>query len=245
VFPLRNFTARDLYVRRTADPPARGSGRQAQSALQLHGQRLDLVIDTSSATSASIRRDPVVGRRHRPPRGRRQWTSRCPWGARAAQGALALEPARRRRVEAILQHSEAGELPSRSGPCAAFSDFRAVEQEYFGRPARFPAAPNRPAARGLGPEPVDRPHHHEAFSAANDVFTAAQKGFPVRDTVARGRARGHRGRHGVGFPSIGLEQNRAQIEMFAGEAFRLGLTARRVTVEDILPGTFWVLRTSA
>ena len=37
---------------------------------------------------------------------------------------------------------------------------------------------------------------------------------------------------GVDFHPFGLEPNRAQIEMFAGEAFRLGLTGRRVTVEE-------------
>ena len=37
---------------------------------------------------------------------------------------------------------------------------------------------------------------------------------------------------GDDFHPYGLERNRAQIEMFAGEAFQLGLTRRRVTVEE-------------
>ena len=37
---------------------------------------------------------------------------------------------------------------------------------------------------------------------------------------------------GEDFHPYGVERNRAQIEMFAGEAFRLGLTSRRITVED-------------
>ena len=37
---------------------------------------------------------------------------------------------------------------------------------------------------------------------------------------------------GEDFHPYGLERNRAQIEMFAGEAFTLGLTSRRVTVEE-------------
>ena len=37
---------------------------------------------------------------------------------------------------------------------------------------------------------------------------------------------------GEDFHPYGLERNRAQIEMFAGEAFRVGLTSRPVTVEE-------------
>ena len=36
---------------------------------------------------------------------------------------------------------------------------------------------------------------------------------------------------GDDFHPYGFERNRAQIEMFADEAFRLGLTGRRVTPE--------------
>ena len=37
---------------------------------------------------------------------------------------------------------------------------------------------------------------------------------------------------GDDFHPYGLERNRGQIEMFAAEAFRLGLTSRRVTVDE-------------
>jgi hypothetical protein len=37
---------------------------------------------------------------------------------------------------------------------------------------------------------------------------------------------------GEDFHPYGLERNRPQIEMFAGEAHRLGLTSRRVTPEE-------------
>src|SRR5207245_10712049 len=72
----------------------------------------------------------------------------------------------------------------------------------------------------------------DASKAANDCFTAAQKGFPyatpwleaeLEDTVAV---------MGEDFHPYGLERNRAQIQAFAGEAFRLGLTSRQVTTEE-------------
>src|SRR5713101_5463348 len=37
---------------------------------------------------------------------------------------------------------------------------------------------------------------------------------------------------GEDFHPYGLERNRAQIDAFAGEAFRLGLTSRRVTTDE-------------
>jgi hypothetical protein len=37
---------------------------------------------------------------------------------------------------------------------------------------------------------------------------------------------------GEDFHPYGLERNRAHIDMFTGEAFRLGLTSRRVTTEE-------------
>jgi hypothetical protein len=37
---------------------------------------------------------------------------------------------------------------------------------------------------------------------------------------------------GDDFHPFGLDRNRAQIEMFAAEAFRLGLTSRHVSVEE-------------
>jgi len=37
---------------------------------------------------------------------------------------------------------------------------------------------------------------------------------------------------GEDFHPYGIEQNRGQIDMFAGEAFRLGLTSRRVTADE-------------
>jgi len=37
---------------------------------------------------------------------------------------------------------------------------------------------------------------------------------------------------GEDFHPYGLERNRSQIEAFAAEAFRLGLTSRQVTTEE-------------
>ena len=72
----------------------------------------------------------------------------------------------------------------------------------------------------------------EAFSAANDCFTASQKGFPYATPWLEAELEATAAVMGEDFHPYGVERNRAQIEMFAGEAFRLGLTSRRISVED-------------
>jgi 4,5-dihydroxyphthalate decarboxylase len=72
----------------------------------------------------------------------------------------------------------------------------------------------------------------EAFSAANDWFTAAQKGFPYATPWLEAELEETEAVMGRDFHPHGLEANRSQIEMFAGEAFRLGFTSRRITVEE-------------
>jgi 4,5-dihydroxyphthalate decarboxylase len=121
-----------------------------------------------------------------------------------------------------------------TGPIARlFPDFRGVEQEYFRKTGAFPPQhlivlrreaweANRWIARSLT----------AAFIAANDTFTAAQKSFPYATPWLEAELESTAAVMGEDFHPYGLERNRAQIEMFAGEAFRLGLTGRRVTVEE-------------
>ena len=72
----------------------------------------------------------------------------------------------------------------------------------------------------------------EAFIACNDSFTAAQRSFPYATPWLEAELESTAAVMGADFHPYGLERNRSQIEMFAGEAFRLGLTGRRVTVEE-------------
>jgi 4,5-dihydroxyphthalate decarboxylase len=137
-------------------------------------------------------------------------------------------------LEAIYSPPRPQAYHPKTGPIVRlFPDFRHIEYEYFLKTGAFPPqhliiirreawVANRWIARSLT----------EAFGAANDCFTAAQKGFPyatpwleaeLEDTVAV---------MGEDFHPYGLERNRAQIEAFSGEAFRLGLTSRRVTAEE-------------
>ena len=72
----------------------------------------------------------------------------------------------------------------------------------------------------------------EAFDAANEWFTATQKSFPYATPWLEAELEETAAVMGEDFHPYGLERNRAQIDMFAGEAFRLGLTSRRITTEE-------------
>ena len=72
----------------------------------------------------------------------------------------------------------------------------------------------------------------DAFIAANDCFAAAQKGFPYATPWLEAELEETEAVMGADFHPFGFERNRAQIEMFAGEAFKLGLTSRLITPEE-------------
>ena len=176
----------------------------------------------------------MVDRRHRHALFRADEPEAAPRGERACPGEIAVGHADRRRAGGHLQPAAPAAYHPKTGPIVRlFPEFRYIEQEYFLKTGAFPPQhlvvirreaweANRWIARSLT----------EAFIAANDCFTAAQKGFPyatpwleaeLEDTVAV---------MGENFHPFGLERNRAQIDTFAAEAFRLGLTSRQVTTEE-------------
>ncbi|PYM92473.1 MAG: hypothetical protein DME08_20750 [Candidatus Rokuibacteriota bacterium] len=236
VFPLRNFTARDLYVRR---------GGPIREPADLAGKRVGMYSYTASGSIWYRHFLRFVGL---DPASIEWWIGDVDtaWSSAAMNQTLppgAHAPAPGRSLSDMLVAGELDAIYSpprpqayhpRTGPIARlFPAFRAIEQEYFLKTGAFPPqhlivlrretwGANRWIAKSLT----------DAFIAANDGFTAAQSGFPyatpwleaeLEDTVAV---------MGENFHPYGLGQNRAQIEMFSSEAFRLGLTSRLVTVEE-------------
>jgi 4,5-dihydroxyphthalate decarboxylase len=137
-------------------------------------------------------------------------------------------------LEAIYSPPRPQAYHPRQGPIARlFPDFRRVEQEYFRKTGAFPPQhlivlrrqaweAHRWIARSLT----------QAFIDCNDTFTAAQRSFPCATPWLEAELEDTAAVMGEDFHPYGLEPNRAQIDMFAGEAFRLGLTSRRITVEE-------------
>jgi 4,5-dihydroxyphthalate decarboxylase len=235
IFPLRNFTARDLYI--VKDGPIRTVRDLVGKRIGMYGWAnsgsiwyrhflrylgLDLrtlrwwigPIDTPLPGTGAIDLPPGV---NEPPPGRT-----------LAEMLLAGE------LDAIVSPPRPARYHPADGPIVRlFPEFRALEQAYFRQTGAFPPQhlivirraaweANKWIAKSLT----------EAFVQCNDEFTAAQKGFPyatpwleaeIEETVAL---------MGEEFHPYGVEMNRGQMEMFCRTAFEAGLTSRLVSIED-------------
>ena len=235
VFPLRNFTARDLYVRR---------GGPIRRPEDLAGRRIGMYSYTASGSIwyrhflRFVGLDPAtiqwwIGDIDTP------WSA--PMDATLPPGVKAPPSGQSLAAMLIAGELEAVYSPPRpaayhpvDGPIARlFPDFRGIEQEYFRRTGAFPPQhlivirrdvweANRWIARSLT----------DAFIAANDTFTAAQRGFPYATPWLEAELEDTSAVMGDDFHPYGFERNHGQIDAFAAEAFRLGSTSRRITVEE-------------
>jgi 4,5-dihydroxyphthalate decarboxylase len=236
VFPLRNFTARDLYVRR---------GGPIREPADLAGKRISMYSYTASGSIWYRHFLRFIGL---DPDAIQWWIGDIDtaWSSASMNQTLppgVNAPAPGRSLSDMLIAGELDAIYSpprpqayhpRSGPIARlFPDFRGIEQEYFLKTGAFPPQhlivlrrevweANRWIAKSLT----------EAFMAANDCFTAAQSGFPYATPWLEAELEDTAAVMGDDFHPYGLERNRAQIEMFTGEAFGLGLTSRRITTDE-------------
>jgi 4,5-dihydroxyphthalate decarboxylase len=235
VFPLRNFTARDLYIR---------LGGPVRRPEDLAGKRIGMYSYTASGSIWYRHFLRFVGLDP----GAIQWwigDIDTPYSAPTEQklppGVNAAAPGRSLsdmllagELEAIYSPPRPVAYHPRTGPIVRlFPEFRYIEQEYFLKTGAFPPQhlvvirretweANRWIARSLT----------EAFSDANECFTAAQKGFPYATPWLEAELEDTVTVMGENFHPFGLERNRAQIDTFAAEAFRLGLTSRQVTTDE-------------
>jgi 4,5-dihydroxyphthalate decarboxylase len=235
VFPLRNFTARDLYVRR--------NGPMKKPA-DLIGKRIGMY---SYSASGSIWYRHFLRFVGVDPATIEWWIGDIdtPWSAPMDQtlpSGVKAPPAGRSLSDMLLADEldaiyspprPAAYHPTGGGLARLFPEFRSVEQDYYRRTGAFPPQhlmvvhravweKNRWIAGSLT----------KAFIAANDTFTAAQKGFPYATPWLEAELEDTAAVMGDDFHPYGFQQNRAQIEMFAAEAFRLGLTGRLVAPEE-------------
>lgn len=233
VFPLRNFTARDLYVRQ---------GGPIRTAADLQGARIGMY---AWGASGSVWYRHFLRFLGVDPAGI-SWTIGNPdsgWGTGAG---AALPPGVANAGERSLSEMLlAGDLdaiysPPRpkafdpaNGPIARlFPDFRPIEQQYYRATGAFPPQhlfvlhravwePNKWIARALT----------DALTAAEAEFLTLQHSFPYATPWEEAELQDTRALMGPDWHAQGLEPNRAQLDMFCTEAHRLGLTSRRVTVE--------------
>lgn len=235
VFPLRNFTARDLYVR---------LGGPIKRAADLTGGRIGMYSYTASGSIwyrhflRFIGIDPAaigwwIG--DVDASGYSATNQALPPGVNAAPTGRSLsEMLIAGELEAILSPPRPQAYHPKSGPITRlFPEFRHIEQQYFLKTGAFPPQhlvvirrevweANRWIARNLT----------EAFIAANDCFAASQKGFPYATPWLEAELAETVAVMGEDFHPYGFGKNRAQIDLFAAEAFRLGLTRRQITAEE-------------
>jgi 4,5-dihydroxyphthalate decarboxylase len=235
IFPLRNFTARDLYVRR---------GGPIRTPADLSGKRIGMYSYTASGSIwyrhflRHVGVDPAsiqwwIGDVDA------TWSSpvdpNLPAGVKAAPAGRSLsDMLLADELEAVYSPPRPQAYHPQHGSIARlFPDFRRVEQDYFRATGAFPPQHLIVVQREAWEQhPWIARRLTEAFSAANDWFTASQKGFPYATPWLEAELEETAAVMGEDFHPYGLEANRAQIEMFAGEAFRLGFTSRRITTDE-------------
>jgi 4,5-dihydroxyphthalate decarboxylase len=235
VFPLRNFTARDLYIRRNG--PIR-------KPADLAGKRIGMYSYSASGSIwyrhflRFVGLDPAairwwIGDIDMPRSG--PVDQMLPPGVNApATGQSLVDMLIAEELEAIYSPPRPQAYHPETGPIARlFPDFRRIEQEYFRQTGAFPPQHLIVLRReAWEANPWIAESLTEAFSEANDCFNAAQKGFPYATPWLEAELEATAAVMGADFHPYGLEPNRAQIDMFTGEAFRLGLTSRQITTDQ-------------
>jgi 4,5-dihydroxyphthalate decarboxylase len=235
VFPLRNFTARDLYVRK--DGPVK-------TPADLRGKRVgmyDWVASGSIWYRHFLRFIGVL------PEELKWWigdvdepriTSHVytlPPGVRAAPEGRALsEMLIAGELDAIYSPPRPRRYHPAAGPIVRlFTDIRAIEREYFRTTRMFPPQhlivlrreawqENRWIARELT----------GAFSRATEMFARAQRSFPYASPWLDAELEETEALMGADFHAEGFERNRATIEVFVEQARMAGIVSRQISPEE-------------
>jgi 4,5-dihydroxyphthalate decarboxylase len=234
IFPLRNFTARDLYTRKGVGI-ATGSlgGRRigiynwaASGAVWYRHLLRYLDADTRKITWIVGGVDgPATVRLPDPPVS---YVSAAPAGA--SLSALLTD----NQIDAVF-----APLPPRAhhpvdGPIVrAFPEFAAIERKYYADTGCFPpqhVIVLRRASwtrdRSIGRRLV------EAFNESEAAFEALQRQFPYNSPWLVDEVEGAARLLGTTYHAHGFEKNRQAVDVFCQAAFDDGLTKRRVTAEE-------------
>ena len=235
VFPLRNFTARDLYVRK--DGPVK-------TAADLIGKRIGMYDWLASGSIwyrhflnfVGVRWDKVEWWIGDVEGG---WRARHPGELPARvhavpEGRYLSEMLVKGDLDAVYSPPRPRDYHPEKGPIVRlFPDFRPVEQDYFRRTGMFPPQHlivlrrevwerDKWIARSLT----------EAFIRADVMFWQAQRNFPYVSPWLEAELEQTEALMGADFHADGFEKNRAQVDAFCRQAHELGITSRLVTAEE-------------
>ena len=235
IFVLRNFTARDLYVRK--DGPVR-------TAADLVGRKIGMYdwyasgsiwyrhflrycgLDPATLdwTIGNIDPGGALKKPPKPPEGVHEAPEGQFLGEMLADGA----------IDALYSPPRPKLYNPVDGPIVRlFSDMRATEKAYFRATGAYPPQhlmvirreaweANRWIAKSLT----------DAFVDCNTRFAAAQRSFPYVTPWLEAEIEESEALMGADFHSYGIDANRSTLEIFCQEAFHAGLTTRLVPVDE-------------
>jgi 4,5-dihydroxyphthalate decarboxylase len=235
VFPLRNFTARDLYVRKDGS---------VNSATDLRGKRVGM-YDWVASGSIWYRHflrfigvEPEqlqwwIGDVDEPRITNHVYT--LPDGVRAAPAGHALSDMLiAGELDAIYSPPRPRRYHPVDGPIVRlFPDIRTIERDYFRHTGMFPPQHlivlrretwerNKWIAGALT----------DAFVRCNDVYTKAQRSFPYGSPWLDAELEETEALMGADFHPYGFDRNRTTIETFNEQAYQLGIVGRRITAAE-------------
>lgn len=234
IFPLRNFTARDLYTRKGMTiPPASLAGRRvgiynwaASGAVWYRHLLRYLGNDTKQIQWVVGGVDgPATVRLPDPP---------LPYVTAAPAGASLTALLQEGRIDAFF-----GPLPPRTyhpadGPVVrAVPGFQAMEQAYFAGTGCYPPQHVIVVRRASwARDPSAGRRLVEAFNASETAFEALQRQYPYNSPWLIEEVELAARLLGPAYHAHGLEANRRAVDVFCQAAFDDGLTKRRVTVDE-------------
>jgi len=235
VFPLRNFTARDLYVRK--DGPVK-------SPADLIGKRVGMYDWVASGSIWYRHFLRFIGV---PPESLEWWigdidTPRAqthvyplPNGVhRPAAGRSLSEMMIAGELDAIYSPARPQRYDPVNGPVSRlFSDIRRIERDYFSQTGCFPPQHlvilrrdvwerDKWIARSLT----------DAFTRCNAQFAAAVRNFPYVSPWLEAELEETEGVMGADFHPYGFERNRDTINVFCRQGCELGIVSRIITAEE-------------
>ena len=234
IFPLRNFTVRDLYTRKgTQIAPGSLGGRRigiynwaASGAVWYRHLLRYLGNDTKKVQWIVGGVDGTAAvRLPEPP---------LPYVTAAPAGKSLSALLQEGGVDAVFAPLPPAAFHPANGPIVrAFTAFQAMEQKYFADTGCYPPQHvivvrrvawerDRPAGRRL----VD------AFNDSEKSFEALQRQFPYNSPWLIEEVEGAARVMGAAYHAHGLEPNRRAVDTFCQAAFDDGLTKRRVTVDE-------------
>jgi 4,5-dihydroxyphthalate decarboxylase len=234
IFPLRNFTARDLYMRKGMQIAPRSlTGRRvgiynwaASGAVWYRHLLRYLGNDTKNVQWIVGGVDaPATVRLPDPPL---PYVTSAPAGT--SLSALLLDG----KIDALF-----GPLPPRvfnpvDGPIVrAFPDFQAIEQKYLADTGCYPPQHVIIVRRASWDrEPSAGRRLLDAFNQSEAAFEALQRQYPYNSPWLIEEVENTARLLGPTYHAHGLDASRRAVDVFCQSAFDDGLTKRRVTVDE-------------